>query len=99
MKKNRGGRAPKCFCGCGAEVNHNRRFKPGHDARFHGRAKKVARGELTATEATAGMTDRAKTAFREEVAVAKAVVPAVAPATEQAVVPAAEQAVEAAAVA
>ncbi len=40
--------APKplvpCWCGCGGETRG--RFVPGHDARFHGQAKKVARGLL-----------------------------------------------------
>lgn len=33
-----------CFCGCGGETQS--RFVPGHDARFHGWARKVAKGEL-----------------------------------------------------
>ena len=32
-----------CWCGCGGETKG--RFVPGHDARFHGLAKRVARGE------------------------------------------------------
>ena len=31
-----------CWCGCGGSTKS--RFVPGHDARFHGLAKKVARG-------------------------------------------------------
>jgi hypothetical protein len=34
-----------CFCWCGCGQTTKRRFAPGHDARFHGLAKKVARGE------------------------------------------------------
>ena len=33
----------QCWCGCGGLTR--RRFCPGHDARFHGLAKRVARGE------------------------------------------------------
>lgn len=32
-----------CWCGCGGETKS--RFVPGHDSRFHGLAKRVARGE------------------------------------------------------
>ena len=32
-----------CWCGCGQTTKS--RFVPGHDSRFHGLAKKVARGE------------------------------------------------------
>lgn len=34
----------ECCCGCGEEVARN--FKPGHDARVHSWAKKVAAGEM-----------------------------------------------------
>jgi hypothetical protein len=43
------GRTPKkdrtgpCWCGCGQTTKS--RFVPGHDARFHGQAKRVARGQ------------------------------------------------------
>jgi hypothetical protein len=33
----------ECWCGCGGMTRS--RFCPGHDARFHGLAKKVARGQ------------------------------------------------------
>lgn len=33
-----------CICGCGEQCRNN--FRPGHDARVHGWAKKVASGEL-----------------------------------------------------
>jgi hypothetical protein len=32
-----------CWCGCGGETKG--KFVPGHDSKFHGLAKKVARGE------------------------------------------------------
>jgi hypothetical protein len=32
----------ECWCGCGGKTKA--KFVPGHDARFHGLAKKVARG-------------------------------------------------------
>lgn len=35
--------AKPCWCGCGGTTQA--RFAPGHDARFHGLAKRVARGE------------------------------------------------------
>jgi hypothetical protein len=34
----------KCWCGCGSPTKN--KFAPGHDARFHGEAKKAARGLL-----------------------------------------------------
>jgi hypothetical protein len=34
----------KCWCGCGSPTKS--KFAPGHDARFHGEAKKAARGLL-----------------------------------------------------
>ena len=37
-----------CWCGCGGLTR--RRFCPGHDARFHGLAKRVARGEAPMPE-------------------------------------------------
>jgi len=44
---NGNGRAPKetrsCACGCGAQTTGH--FAPGHDARYHGWVKKLARGE------------------------------------------------------
>jgi len=33
-----------CYCGCGGETQS--RFVPGHDARFHGWARKIAKGDL-----------------------------------------------------
>jgi hypothetical protein len=33
----------ECWCGCGGSTKA--KFVPGHDARFHGLAKKVARGQ------------------------------------------------------
>jgi hypothetical protein len=33
----------KCWCGCGSETKS--RFVPGHDAKFHGQAKRAARGQ------------------------------------------------------
>jgi hypothetical protein len=33
----------ECWCGCGGETKS--KFVPGHDSKFHGLAKKVARGE------------------------------------------------------
>ena len=40
-----------CYCGCGGETQG--RFVPGHDARFHGWARKIAKGELTMDEVVA----------------------------------------------
>lgn len=34
----------KCFCGCGEETMSY--FVPGHDARFHGWLRKIAKGEM-----------------------------------------------------
>ena len=36
----------KCWCGCGEDTSGSK-FKPGHDARFHGRIKRLKRGTLT----------------------------------------------------
>ena len=60
-------RASKCYCGCGNEVTKGRKFKQGHDATFHSRVKKVARGAMKAKEATTGMHDRALKEFRSQV--------------------------------
>lgn len=37
-----------CWCGCGGTTKS--RFVPGHDSKFHGLAKKVARGEAEMPE-------------------------------------------------
>ncbi len=51
-----------CFCGCGGTTKS--KFVPGHDARFHGWAKKVVRGELAAEPIlTALPHDDARNAF------------------------------------
>lgn len=67
-KARKGGRPAKCLCGCGEVLKPKRTFRQGHDARFHGNAKKVARGKMTMTEATKGMPERGVTIFRTEVA-------------------------------
>lgn len=36
----------KCLCGCG-EPTSGSKFKPGHDARFHGRIRRIQNGKLT----------------------------------------------------
>lgn len=38
-----------CHCGCGEVVNPGKRFRRGHDARFHGRIKRLSSGELKLT--------------------------------------------------
>lgn len=48
-----------CWCGCGQTTKS--RFVPGHDARFHGLAKRVARGEEAMPETWA--CDEAKADF------------------------------------
>lgn len=56
-----------CWCGCGGTTQS--RFVPGHDGRFHGWAKKVARGTISAEEAEALMAkmphDQARAHFRD----------------------------------
>jgi hypothetical protein len=42
-----------CRCGCGETLNPGRRFKMGHDARYHGRLKKLADGRLKPEELAA----------------------------------------------
>ncbi len=55
-----------CWCGCGGTTRS--RFVPGHDARFHGRAKKVARNELDMIEQlTALPHDEARAEFERHV--------------------------------
>ncbi len=55
-----------CWCGCGGLTNG--KFVPGHDARFHSRAKKVARGELNLDEQLAILPhDEARAEFVEHV--------------------------------
>jgi len=39
-----------CRCGCGEKVTPGRRYRPGHDARFHGRIKKIKDGRLKLSE-------------------------------------------------
>lgn len=39
----------KCLCGCG-DATSGSRFKPGHDARFHGRIRRITKGTLTMAE-------------------------------------------------
>jgi hypothetical protein len=48
-----------CWCGCGGATQS--RFVPGHDAKFHSRAKKVARGLATMPESF--VNDEAKADF------------------------------------
>lgn len=48
-----------CWCGCGQATKS--RFVPGHDSRFHGMAKRVARGEEAMPETWA--CDEAKADF------------------------------------
>lgn len=46
-----------CWCGCGGSTKS--RFVPGHDARYHGWAKKVLRGELKLDETLAKLPHQA----------------------------------------
>lgn len=51
-----------CWCGCGGSTKS--RFVPGHDARFHGLAKRVARNEADAETALASLPhNEAREAF------------------------------------
>lgn len=61
----------KCWCGCRKAVKGKSRFLPGHDAKFHSKVLRVARGTLGITEATRTMPADAKAAFREAVKEAK----------------------------
>ena len=58
------GPKPKCWCGCGRNVT--RRFKPGHDSKFHSKVKRVVLGELKFDDAVKRLPPPAVTAFREE---------------------------------
>lgn len=56
-----------CWCGCGGTTKS--RFVPGHDSRFHGLAKRVARGQANHDEAIASLPhDKAVTEFERHVA-------------------------------
>ena len=56
-----------CWCGCGGTTKS--RFVPGHDSRFHGLAKRVARDQADHDEAIAGLPhDEAVTEFERHVA-------------------------------
>ncbi len=55
-----------CWCGCGGQTRG--KFVPGHDARFHGNAKKVDRGLLDAETTLAGLAhDEARTEFQHHI--------------------------------
>lgn len=57
-----------CWCGCGGQTKS--RFVPGHDARFHSRAKQVARGTLDLNEQVALLPhDDARIEFAHHVSV------------------------------
>ena len=56
-----------CWCGCGGTTKS--RFVPGHDSRFHGLAKRVARGEADHDEAIQSLAhDEAIAEFDRHVA-------------------------------
>jgi len=42
-----------CWCGCGGTTKS--RFQPGHDARFHGQAKRVARDQADYDDSVASL--------------------------------------------
>lgn len=52
-----------CWCGCGGLTKS--RFIPGHDARFHSDAKKVARGELSDEDLPALPNEEAAAEFEK----------------------------------
>ena len=53
-----------CWCGCGGQTRG--KFVPGHDSRFHGNAKRVARGLLDMDVTLAGLAhDEARAEFRK----------------------------------
>lgn len=65
----------ECYCGCKQTLKPRRQFRQGHDARFHGNAKKVARGQLGLMEAMETMPKPGRDMFRKEVASHKAAAP------------------------
>ena len=59
-----------CWCGCGGTTKS--KFVPGHDSKFHGLAKKVARGQADHADALIGLAhDEARAAFEAHVAAEK----------------------------
>jgi hypothetical protein len=51
-----------CWCGCGGMTKS--RFVPGHDSKYHGLAKRVARGEADEAESLAALPhDESRTEF------------------------------------
>lgn len=75
-----------CWCGCGghtaprpASKQNKPAFLPGHDARAHGQAKKVARGELDGKAIIATLpSNEAKVEFASHVNAEKAKIAAAA---------------------
>ena len=60
-----------CWCGCGGTTKS--RFVPGHDSKYHGEAKRVARGEADEAQAIARLPhDEAKAEFARHVAAERA---------------------------
>lgn len=60
-----------CWCGCGGQTKS--RFVPGHDAKFHSDAKKVARGLLAEDDLPALPHEEAAAEFERCVALERPV--------------------------
>jgi len=60
-----------CICGCGTMVNKN--FAPGHDARVHGWAKKIERGEMKFSDINTKDSARAVKFIKTEMGVTQGV--------------------------
>ena len=60
-----------CWCGCGGQTKS--RFVPGHDAKFHSDAKKVARGLLSEDDLPALPHEEAAAEFERCVALERPV--------------------------
>lgn len=59
----------KCLCGCDQNAKPGRKFLQGHDARFHGRARKLADGRLELVDLTKELGAKGKYAlnsYKEE---------------------------------
>ncbi len=56
-----------CRCGCGETCAPGKKFKQGHDARFHGRVKKIKAGILKIADLPKlGVKDYALKFYRSE---------------------------------
>lgn len=54
-----------CNCGCGEQVSKGRKFRPGHDARFHSVLRKLGDGRMVLKDVPDGMKPYVRKALKE----------------------------------